>query len=221
MSFLNYALELYLNEEIVLFIDFNTNLGTTAMNLSTAPMSLFTLFLVLFCNAQDHPEELPLNQMLPYTNSSAKNIMEQTSSLKNHSSLFRVLKASKLDEVLGYKGAFTVFAPTNMAFEKLSNNTIDQLLDPKNQKILKTILAYHIIAGKFSASSILRAMCRGNGIAEFTTIQGEKIKASMRGIDIILTDKLGNEAVILTADSNQSNGIIHEIDTVFLPATLL
>lgn len=183
-------------------------------------MALCALFLVLLCRAQDHSEEFPISQVLPFDNSAAKTIMEQTSSLANHSSLLRVLKASKLDEILGYKGEFTVFAPTNFAFEKLSNNTIDQLLNPKNQKVLKSILAYHIIAGKFSASSILRAMCRGNGIAEFTTIQGEKIKASMRGIDIVLTDTVGNEAIILTADSNQSNGIIHEIDTVFLPTTL-
>jgi uncharacterized surface protein with fasciclin (FAS1) repeats len=62
-------------------------------------------------------------------------------------------------------------------------------------------------------------MCRGNGTAKFTTILGEKITATMNGIDIVLTDKSGNRAVIVTADSNQSNGVIHEIDTVFMPET--
>ncbi|MDP5062453.1 MAG: fasciclin domain-containing protein [Maribacter sp.] len=83
------------------------------------------------------------------------------------------------------------------------------------------MLSYHIIADKLSASTILKAMCRGNGIAKFTTIQGEKITATMRGIDIVLTDKSGNSAIIVTADSNQSNGIIHEIDTVFVPEKML
>ena len=63
-------------------------------------------------------------------------------------------------------------------------------------------------------------MCRGNGTAKFTTIQGDKITATMNGIDIVLTDKSGNRAVIVTADSNQSNGVIHEIDTVFMPVTI-
>jgi uncharacterized surface protein with fasciclin (FAS1) repeats len=159
--------------------------------------------------------------MLPYFKKSEKSILEHTASLERHSTLLKVLKSTNLDKVLAYNGEFTVFAPSNMAFEKLSKITIDKLLDPKNKKLLKSIISYHIIAGKLSASSILRAMCRGNGSAQFTTIQGEKIMASMRGLDILLTDKNGNQAIIIAADANQSNGIIHEIDTVFLPAKVL
>lgn len=186
----------------------------------TSLVSLLTLFLVLTCKAQENTEVLPVVKMLPYVKKAEQSIIEYTASLDSHSTLWNVLKATNLDDVLGYTGEFTVFAPTNLAFDKLSNSTIDKLLDPKNKKVLTSVLSYHIIAGKLSASSILRAMCRGNGIAKFTTIQGEKITASMRGIDIVLTDNLGNQAVIVTADSNQSNGIIHEIDTVFLPVTL-
>ena len=76
------------------------------------------------------------------------------------------------------------------------------------------------MAGKLSASKILKAISRGEGKATFTTIQGNKIKASMNGIDIILTDTYGNKAKIVLADSNQSNGVIHEIDSVFLPVKI-
>lgn len=186
----------------------------------TSLVSLFTLLLVLPCKAQENTETLPIVKMLPYVEKAEQSIIEYTASLDSHSTLWNVLKATNLADVLAYTGEFTVFAPTNLAFDKLSHSTIDKLFDPKNKEALTSVLSYHIIAGKFSASSILRAMCRGNGIAKFTTIQGEKITASMRGIDIVLTDNLGNQAVIVTADSNQSNGIIHEIDTVFLPVTL-
>ena len=183
-------------------------------------MSLCALVLGFQCYSQENKNELALDIILPDFTEAHQSIIEYTASMAKHSTLLQVLKAANLDEVLAYTGEFTVFAPTNLAFEKLSHITIDKLLDPKNKKALTSILSYHIIAGKFSASSILRAMCRGNGKAKFTTIQGEKITASMKGLDIILTDKDGNQATILTADSNQSNGVIHEIDTVFLPAKL-
>lgn len=186
----------------------------------TSLVFLCSLFLGLLSYAQDDKDS-QIDQIIPYFTKSEKSIIERTASFESHSTLLRVLIASNLDQVLGYNGEFTFFAPSNLAFEKLSKITIDKLLDPKNKKALKAMLSYHIIAGKLSASKMLRAMCRGNGSAKFTTIQGEKITATMNGLDIVLTDKSGNQAVIVTADSNQSNGIIHEIDTVFLPVKML
>ena len=183
-------------------------------------LAFFCFFFGFDSNAQNEVSEVQIQQNTFYHTTTKKSIIERTASFKNHSILLSVLKASNLDQVLAYDGQFTVFAPSNLAFEKLSKITIDRLLDPKNKKALKDILSYHIIAGKLSASSILKAMCRGNGIAKFTTVQGEKITATMKGIDIVLTDTSGNEAVIVAADSNQSNGIIHEIDTVFLPVKM-
>tara|TARA_R110001592_G_scaffold322262_1_gene601195 strand:+ start:464 stop:1015 length:552 start_codon:yes stop_codon:yes gene_type:complete len=182
-------------------------------------VSLCTLFLGVYSYAQDNIET-NISSAKTHFPKSEKSIIERTASFESHSTLMSVLKVTNLDKVLGYNGEFTVFAPSNLAFEKLSQITIDKLYDPKNKKALKSILSYHIIAGKLSASNILTAMCRGNGVAKFTTIQGEKITATMNGIDIVLTDKSGNNAVIVTADSNQSNGVIHEIDTVFIPAIL-
>ena len=183
-------------------------------------MSLCALFIGLETYAQDNVIELQFERLIS-TIQSEKSIIESTAINENHSTLLNALRATNLDKVLNYSGEFTVFAPSNLAFEKLSKATIDKLYNPENKKLLKAMLSYHIIADKLSASTILKAMCRGNGIAKFTTIQGEKITATMRGIDIVLTDKSGNSAIIVTADSNQSNGIIHEIDTVFVPEKML
>lgn len=183
-------------------------------------MSLCALFIGLETYAQDNVIELQFERLIS-TIQSEKSIIESTATNENHSTLLNALRATNLDKVLNYSGEFTVFAPSNLAFEKLSKATIDKIYNPENKKLLKAMLSYHIIADKLSASTILKAMCRGNGIAKFTTIQGEKITATMRGIDIVLTDKSGNSAIIVTADSNQSNGIIHEIDTVFVPEKML
>ncbi len=183
-------------------------------------MSLCALFIGLETYAQDNVIELQFERLISNIQSE-KSIIESTATNENHSTLLNALRATNLDKVLNYSGEFTVFAPSNLAFEKLSKATIDKLYNPENKKLLKAMLSYHIIADKLSASTILKAMCRGNGIAKFTTIQGEKITATMRGIDIVLTDKSGNSAIIVTADSNQSNGIIHEIDTVFVPEKML
>ncbi|TDT45428.1 putative surface protein with fasciclin (FAS1) repeats [Maribacter spongiicola] len=186
----------------------------------TSLVSLCALFIGLNTFAQDNVIELQFERLI--TNiQPEKSIIESTATNENHSTLLNALRVTNLDKVLNYSGEFTVFAPSNLAFEKLSKATIDKLYNPENKKLLKAMLSYHIIADKLSASTILKAMCRGNGIAKFTTIQGEKITATMRGIDIVLTDKSGNSAIIVTADSNQSNGIIHEIDTVFVPEKML
>tara|TARA_R110002167_G_scaffold91083_9_gene244997 strand:- start:1378 stop:1929 length:552 start_codon:yes stop_codon:yes gene_type:complete len=138
----------------------------------------------------------------------------------HYKTLLSVMKAADLEDILNNDGPFTVFAPSDLAFKKLSRDKITALFLPENKKELQTLLTYHIVAGNFSASKILKAMCRGKGTASFTTVQGEEILASMVGIDIVLTDSNGNTAKITTADSNQCNGVIHEIDSVFLPGKI-
>jgi uncharacterized surface protein with fasciclin (FAS1) repeats len=144
-------------------------------------------------------------------------IFRNTENSKNHTTLLSAIRAADLQEILDYDGPFTIFAPSDSAFESLSEKAIDNLLKPENKKQLQEVLTYHIIAGNLTASKILRAMCRGNGKATFTTVQGEDLTATMSGIDIILTDALGHTAKIILADSNQCNGVIHEIDSVILP----
>ena len=137
-----------------------------------------------------------------------------------HKILMAAVKATQLDDVLEKSGPFTVFAPSDEAFERFSSSKIQQLINSKDKSELKSLLSYHIVAGHLTASRILRAMCNGNGKASFTTIQGKKLLAHMEGLDIVLTDPVGNTARITTADLNLKNGVIHEIDSVILPVKM-
>lgn len=149
-----------------------------------------------------------------------KNIVETTGDSDNHKILMAAVRATDLEDVLGQSGPFTVFAPSDNAFAKFSEEELQKLFLLENRKELKSLLTYHIVAGNFSASKILRALCSGKGKTTFTTVQGTKIHASFVGTDIVLTDSFGNSAKITEADAKQSNGVIHEIDSVILPSKI-
>lgn len=134
--------------------------------------------------------------------------------------LMAALEATDLLAALEDKGAFTVFAPSDAAFSKMGEAEIRQLLKPENKQLLRSLMAYHIVAGKFTAARILRALCEGEGAATFTTVQGEELLASMEGTDIVLTDCSGNQARIISADTARRNMVFHRIDKVVLPQPL-
>lgn len=144
-------------------------------------------------------------------------ISTNTGISEKHSTLMAAIKVADLEEVLNFDGPFTVFAPSNVAFDNLSEFNVSSFLKPDNKKEVFSLLAHHIVAGNISASKILRAMCQGNGTASFTTVLGDELIATMEGTDIVLTDEFGNTAKITNADANQCNGVIHEIDSVFVP----
>lgn len=146
-----------------------------------------------------------------------KSILTSTASSGKHQTLLSMLQATDFGELLDRSGPFTVFAPSDLAFKNLIGSSVTDLLHPDNKKELKALMGYHIVAGKLSASKILKALCRGKGTTTFTTIQGDLITATMNGLDIILSDSFGNTATIVVADSNQRNGVIHEIDGVIKP----
>ncbi|WP_445382350.1 fasciclin domain-containing protein [Robiginitalea sp. IMCC43444] len=147
----------------------------------------------------------------------------QTASFQNtkqsatYRNLFNIAAATDIMEMLKDKGSFTVFAPSDEAFGRLNPSQIRELLKPENKKTLKSLLSYHIVAGELTASRILKAMCRGGGVARLTTIQGEELLASMQGTDIVLWDCSGNTARIINADSNRDNLIFHQIDSLVMP----
>ena len=122
---------------------------------------------------------------------------------------------SQVQESLRNAGEFTVFAPSDEAFQQLEERLL--LLHPGNIRKLKTLISYHIVAGQFTASRILQALCQGEGVAVFTTIQGEELIATMEGVDIVLTDCRGNKSRIVMADTSSENLVFHEIDQVILP----
>jgi uncharacterized surface protein with fasciclin (FAS1) repeats len=147
----------------------------------------------------------------------SKNIIENAVNSKDHTTLVAAVKAADLVETLQGKGPFTVFAPTNEAFDKLPKGTVETLLKPENKKMLQTILTYHVVAGKMNAKDIAKAIKAGNGKAALNTVSGGKLTAWMKGNDLYLTDENGKSAKVTIADVNQSNGVIHVIDAVVTP----
>lgn len=146
-----------------------------------------------------------------------KNIIENAVNSKDHTTLVAAVQAAGLVETLQGAGPFTVFAPTNAAFEMLPAGTVDNLLKPEMKDQLTGVLTYHVIAQKLSAEDIMKAIEAGGGKAEFDTVQGGKVTFMSADGGITVTDAAGNTAKVTIADVNQSNGVIHVIDHVLLP----
>ncbi len=148
----------------------------------------------------------------------SKNIVENAVNSKDHTTLVAAVKAADLVTVLQSEGPFTVFAPVNAAFEKLPNGTVATLLKPENKEQLQAILTYHVVAGDFKAGDIVAAIKKGKGTATFKTVNGAELTAMLDGNKVKLKDVAGNVATVTIADVNQSNGVIHVIDSVLLPS---
>nr|WP_202903820.1 fasciclin domain-containing protein [Tamlana nanhaiensis] len=146
-----------------------------------------------------------------------KNIIENAVNSKDHTTLVAAVKAADLVETLMGEGPFTVFAPTNEAFNKLPNGTVESLLKPENKKTLQTILTYHVVAGKWNASDVVKLVKDNKGKATVKTVSGGTITLWLKGKDVYVKDENGNSAKVTIADVNQSNGVIHVIDKVLLP----
>ncbi len=146
-----------------------------------------------------------------------KTIVDVAAGNTDFSTLVAAVKAAGLVETLIGEGPFTVFAPTNAAFEKLPAGTVDGLLKPENLEKLKGLLTYHVVAGKFDAATVTDAINKNKGKYTVTTVQGGKIDLSLKDGKVILTDANGKTSTVVIADVAASNGIIHAIDTVVMP----
>ncbi|MBN2868930.1 MAG: fasciclin domain-containing protein [Flavobacteriaceae bacterium] len=147
----------------------------------------------------------------------SKNIVENAVNSKDHTTLVAAVKAAGLVDVLQSDGPFTVFAPTNAAFDKLPDGTVATLLKPENKEQLQTILKYHVVSGKWNAKAIAKLIKKGDGKAVIKTVSGGTLTAWSKGGDVYVTDENGNSAKVTIADVNQSNGVIHVVDAVLLP----
>ena len=147
----------------------------------------------------------------------SKNIIENAVNSKDHTTLVAAVKAAGLVKTLEGPGPFTVFAPTNEAFAKLPDGTVDTLLKPENKDKLTKILTYHVLPGTHSAKSIMADIKKMDGKASYKTVEGEMLTFSMKDGKLWVMDDSGNTAQVTIADVNQSNGVIHVIDTVLLP----
>ena len=146
-----------------------------------------------------------------------KNIIENAVNSRDHTTLVAAVQAAGLVETLSGPGPFTVFAPTNSAFAKLPNGTVDTLLMPANRAMLQSVLTYHVVPGRVTAAQLMEMIRTGGGQARLTTVQGGVLTASVVGGRVMLTDAKGGTAYVTQADVMQSNGVIHVTDSVSLP----
>lgn len=145
------------------------------------------------------------------------NIVGVASANADFSTLVTAVGAAELVETLSGEGPFTVFAPTNAAFEKLPAGTVETLLKPESKEKLTAVLTYHVVAGKFEAAQVIEAINANKGKFEVATVQGGKITLSLVDGKVVLTDANGGKATVVIADVAASNGVIHAIDTVVMP----
>ena len=147
----------------------------------------------------------------------SKNIVENAVNSKDHTTLVAAVKAAGLVDTLMGAGPFTVFAPVNAAFEKLPAGTVDTLLKPENKGKLVAVLTYHVVPGRHSAADIMADIKKMGGKATYKTVEGDSLTFSMKGDTLWVWDDSGDRAKVTIADVNQSNGVIHVIDTVLIP----
>lgn len=146
-----------------------------------------------------------------------KNIIENAVNSKDHTTLVAAVKAAGLVETLSGTGPFTVFAPTNEAFNKLPKGTVDMLLQPANKDALTNVLTYHVVAGRISSTDLMGMIKKNGGTYTAKTVQGDELTFSAKGKNIFIKDAKGGMSKVTIADVNQSNGVIHVIDAVLLP----
>jgi uncharacterized surface protein with fasciclin (FAS1) repeats len=148
---------------------------------------------------------------------SNKDIVDNAVNSADHTTLVAAVKAAGLVPTLKSKGPFTVFAPTNAAFDKLPAGTVEMLVKPENKAMLTKILTYHVVAGKYDSKKLMKLIQSGGGTASLKTVSGGTLMAMMNGNSIVLRDEKGNTSNVTIANVRQSNGVIHVIDTVVMP----
>jgi uncharacterized surface protein with fasciclin (FAS1) repeats len=133
------------------------------------------------------------------------------------STLVKALQAGELAQMMKEdKGPYTVFAPTNAAFDKLPKGTLDNLLKEENKEKLQSVLKYHVVNDKITAEKLTQWIKDNNGTYKFKTVEGAELTAMMSGDKVVLKDGNGKTANIVTADVDASNGVVHLIDAVIM-----
>ena len=145
-------------------------------------------------------------------------IVENASQANNLTTLVAAVQAAGLVETLNGDGPFTVFAPTDEAFEALPDGTVATLLKPENKEKLSGILTYHVVSGNVDAAQLKKMIQDNNGKATLDTVNGGQLTAMIEGGNVVITDAKGNKSTVIIADVKQSNGVVHAVDTVLMPA---
>ena len=189
-----------------------------------ALVMVFGLFISTACantNKDTTPKEkeqvVTENTTEPEVKKEVETIVGVAAGNENFTTLVAAVKAAGLVETLSGSGPFTVFAPLNSAFDKLPAGTVEGLLKPESKDALTSILTYHVVAGKFMAIDVVKAIGENNGSFSIPTVQGGTLTATLSDGNVILTDSKGNTSTIVLTDVAASNGVIHAIDTVVMP----
>jgi len=187
-------------------------------------LSLFAFSALLFVSCGEKKKEMQEEATEPVTAVEEAVVEEVTPNIvgvaagnDNFTTLVAAVQAAGLVETLSSEGPFTVFAPTNDAFAKLPEGTVEGLLKPESKDALTGILTYHVVAGKFEAAAVIEAINANDGKFTVETVQGGSIDLSLMDGNVILTDAKGNMSTVVIADVAASNGVIHAIDTVVMP----
>ncbi len=146
-----------------------------------------------------------------------KDVVDIAISSEDHTTLVTAVKAAGLVETLKGEGPFTVFAPTNAAFDNLPEGTLENLLKDENQEQLQAVLTYHVVSGSLMAKDVLKAVKMNDGKAEVETVNGATLSVTVVDGKVQLTDAKGNTATVTATDLKGSNGVVHVIDAVVLP----
>ena len=146
-----------------------------------------------------------------------KTIVENASKANNLTTLVAAVKEAGLVETLSGPGPFTVFAPTNAAFEKLPGGTVEKLMKPDMKAQLKHVLTYHVVSGKLTAKELMEKAKTMGADANLKTVSGDTLTVKIDGDKLVVIDEKGGGAVVTQADVMQSNGVVHVIDSVLMP----
>lgn len=159
---------------------------------------------------------LPLALSAP-AGANAANIVEAAVATKNLSTLVTAVQAADLVGTLSSPGPFTVFAPTNLAFNLLPMGTVATLLKPENKGQLTKVLTAHVVSGNVTSGDLAAAIEAHGGSYRFHTVSGDALVASKFGPAIIITDENGGRAFVTQADISLDNGVVHIVNKVLLP----
>lgn len=180
-----------------------------------------TLFLLVAMMAASSAASAQMMKDNPMVGGAAmyptKTIVDNAMNSADHTTLVAAVKAAGLVDTLSGKGPFTVFAPTNAAFEQLPAGAVDNLLKPENKSMLTKVLTYHVVAGKYDSKALANLIAKGKGKAQLKTVSGDTLWAMMDGANIVLRDEKGGTSTVTTADVYQSNGVIHVVNMVLMP----
>ena len=147
----------------------------------------------------------------------SRSILENLANSKDYTTWLSVVDAADLVETLKGEGPLTLFAPVNKAFDKLPKGTLESWLLPENKSVLSAVLTYHMIQGKIGVADFIAAIEKGNGSADYQTMEGETLTVRHDGRKLEIIDAKGNKSLVTVADVPQKNGVIHVIDAVLSP----